>query len=137
MFQKLSNDAADSNVVRHSRYAGAKGTNAAHDKVDLHSRPRSIIKRVHDLVVRKPIDLRNNAPRYPGFRIFRLSSDHFQHSAAERDGCHEKLVEAVALRINRQIVEQLRRIFTDLFIRRQKPEVCVDRRSCRIVIAGG
>ena len=124
---------ADGDVLRKTRHPGAHAADAAHDHVD--SRPGRArgVQRVDDVGVLHGVQLQRDATFRTERRLVVHEPDDLPLQLVRRDD--ELLVLGLAA-VPGEIVEQLRGVATDRLFAREEPDVLVDARGDRVVVAG-
>src|SRR5499426_958277 len=135
MFEEAPDDAADADRLAAAGPAGAQAADAADDQVYRHALARG---RVHFLDHRRvghAVELGDDSGGASGLEVGDFAADHLGDRFAQVDRRDQQLAVALLTRVSGQVVEQLRNVFAEILVGGEEPEVGVDARRDRVVVA--
>ena len=138
VLEEPPHDADDADPRGQGGHAGPQRADATHAEVDIHASLGRAVQRRDDVRVGEPVELGPDpgAPARPGVRRFPIHElDHALQQVRRR---HQDLAErrAGGLRRSRELVEQIVQVGPERFVRRQEPEIGIERRRHGVVVAG-
>src|SRR5262247_581695 len=135
MFEEAPDDAADADRLAAAGPAGAQAADAADDQVDGHALARGRIHLLDQRRVGHAVELRDDSGGPPGLEVRDFSADHLGDRFAQVDRRDQQLAVLLLTRVSGQVVEQLRNVFAEILVGGEEPEIGVDARRDRVVVA--
>jgi len=126
----------DVDSVGHAVDAGDQRACSPDDQLDVDARRRCPVQRLDAGPIDERVHLQDDPGRAPRRRVLDLAIDELQESRAKRHRRDEEPQEGPLSRQPRQDVEQVAHVRADLGPAGQQPEVGVQARRPRVVVAG-
>src|SRR5215469_6690252 len=136
VLEEAAEHAADPDVVRQARYAGAQRADAAHPHVHRYTGHRGPVQRVDDRLVDDRVALELDAGRVAVGVLGDLPFDAFQQARAQPLGGDEEPPVGNLAAEPGEVVEQVGRVLPDSALGGEQAEVFVEPGGRRIVVPG-
>src|SRR5262245_46970373 len=135
MFEESPDDAADADRLAAAGPAWAQAADAADDQVDGHAFARGRIHLLDQRRVGHAVELGDDSGGPAGLDVRDFAADHLGDRFAQVDRRDQQLAVLLLTRVSGQVVEQLRNVFAEILVGGEEPEVGVDARRDRVVVA--
>ena len=135
MLEEAPDDRADVDVLREPLDAGTKRARRAGDDVDSSPGLGGCVELADDLGVDEMVELEPNPRVLSVVGSGRDRADLVDEPAPERERRDEQLAELLRAPEPRDEVEEIRDVSGDLLVRREHPEILVEPRRRRVVVA--
>ena len=136
VLEELADDRADADALGDAGQAGLDGARAADDEVDVDARTRGPVERLDDRDVDERVELEDDPRRATGGGVPDLALDEVEEPGAQAVRRDEQPPERPLARQAGQDVEQVGDVRAELGPAGQQPEVDVQPRGLRVVVAG-
>ena len=131
VFEVAAHDRTHGDGLGQAGYTGPQAAHAAHDEVDLRPRLRRPVEGIDHIVVDEVVHLHDDAAVGA-----RLLFDETQDLLAQLEGRDEELVVVDLAAVAGEIVEQLGQVLAEGRVAGEQPDVLVETRRLRVVVAG-
>src|SRR3989475_1065568 len=135
VLEKPSYDRAHAYVLGQPRDSGTQRTYAAHDQVDFHPGLRSPVERLDHPGFDQGVHFRDDLPRLAGTRVVGFAFDRRKHALVEREWRDPEMVEPARAPEPGKLLENLVHVLADFLVRGQQPEIRVEPRGARVIVA--
>src|SRR5262245_27181839 len=135
MFEEAADDAADADRLAAAGPAGAQTAYAADDQVDGHALARGRVHLLDHRRVGHAVELGDDSGGASGLEVRNFAADHLGDRFAQVDRSDQQLAVLLLARVPGQVVEQLRNVFAEILVGGEEPDVGVDARRDRVVVA--